>query len=230
VAFTGALLIAVFFGGPSSAGAAGNADAAQACKQGGYATLQGTDGTRFDNTGDCVAYVARGGVITGVSTACAFTGGTSGCVELDSVVAFIGTPGALGSTWTSLSGMFSFAPITSWEPLTTVTVSGSGTWTTSGGSSGTWTATSRSSIYPTDFFADGVGFTTCSAADTRRVGVHFDLAGGGLPADAVMEIGIRVGTTGTNFVQYQAFSATPTGEPFGIHTTAPPLTGVTIRC
>lgn len=230
MAACGALVLAALLGAPFTVAAGSNADAAHACQQGGYATLQGSDGTRFDNTGDCVAYVAQGGVITGVATACAFVSGTSGCIELDAVVAYIGTPGSLGTSWTSLSGMLSFAPITSWEVGTAVTVGGSGTWATSTGRSGTWTATARSSIYPTTFFADGVGFTTCTAATTRNVGVHFDLAGGGLPSDAVMEVGIRVGTSGTNFLQFQGFSATPTGEPFGIHTTGPPLTGVTIRC
>ena len=209
---------------------AANADAAHACQQGGYADLQGTDGTLFKNTGECVAFVARGGVITGVSTGCAFTAGVSGCIELDDVVVYLGTSGATSADWTSLSGMFSFAPVTNWGPTTTVTVAGSGTWVTSTGLSGTWTATTRSSIYPTTFFDTGTSsFTTCAAADTRNVGVHFDLAGGGVPSGSAIEIGVRMATWGINFVQYQGFTTGASGEPFGIHTTTD-VSGVTVRC
>lgn len=207
----------------------GNSDAAHACQQGGYTTLQGTDGTRFTNTGQCVAFVARGGTITGISASCAYTPGVTGCIEFDNVLVYLGTDGAISTSWTSLSGMFSFAPVTSWSPTTLVTVTGSGTWLTSTGLAGTWTATTRSSIYPTTFFDSAtVTFTTCAAADTRSVGVHFDLAGGGLPANAAIEIGVRLATSGTNFVQYQGFTGM-SAEPAGIHTTTD-MSGVTLRC
>jgi hypothetical protein len=39
----------------------GNSDAAHACQQGGYLELFRTDGTGFDNAGECVSYAAHGG-------------------------------------------------------------------------------------------------------------------------------------------------------------------------
>lgn len=41
----------------------GNSDAAQACQQGGWQHLQGSDGTLFQNTGECVSYAAHGGTL-----------------------------------------------------------------------------------------------------------------------------------------------------------------------
>lgn len=41
----------------------GNSDAAKACQNGGYAGLQGADGTTFKNVGDCVSHAAKGGAI-----------------------------------------------------------------------------------------------------------------------------------------------------------------------
>ena len=35
--------------------AGGNADAAHACQQGGYASLLGSDGTTFQNAGECMS-------------------------------------------------------------------------------------------------------------------------------------------------------------------------------
>lgn len=58
--------------------AASNSDAAHACQQGGYLTLQGSDGTTFQNAGQCVSYAAKGGSIIGLS-ACVVTS-TSGCL------------------------------------------------------------------------------------------------------------------------------------------------------
>jgi hypothetical protein len=46
-----------------------------------------------------------------------------------------------------------------------------------------------------------------------------------------MQLQIRVATSGTNYVLYQGFSATPppAGEPLGIHQ-GTDVSGVTIRC
>jgi len=160
---------------------------------------------------------------------CPFTPGTSGCVALDGVVAYTGTTGS-GPNSTTLSGSFVFAPITDWNFFTNGTASGSGTWTSSTGTSGTWTAhdeTPTQVYYPR--FSDASGPTTCTLATTRYVGVELSLAGGGLASDAILSLEIRVATTGTNYVYYQAFSATPTGEPLGIHSGLD-VSGVTIRC
>jgi len=41
----------------------GNSEAAKACQGGGFQTMEGADGTAFTNAGECVSYVAKGGVI-----------------------------------------------------------------------------------------------------------------------------------------------------------------------
>ena len=41
----------------------GNSEAAKACQNGGHQTMEGADGTAFTNAGECVSYVAKGGVI-----------------------------------------------------------------------------------------------------------------------------------------------------------------------
>ena len=43
---------------------AGNSDAANACKQGGWQNLVRQDGKDFKNQGDCVSYAAKGGIPT----------------------------------------------------------------------------------------------------------------------------------------------------------------------
>jgi hypothetical protein len=158
---------------------------------------------------------------------CPFTPGTTGCVLLDSVVAYAG---GTGPAYTTLSGSFVFSPITTWDFFTGGAASGSGTWTSSTGTYGTWSAgneTNTQLYYPN--FSDGSGQTTCAAATVRYVGVELSLAGGGLASDAIMELQIRVATTGTNGIIYQAFSATPTGEPLGLHQ-GTDVSGVTIQC
>lgn len=211
--------------------AGGNVDAARACQQGGYLSLQGTDGTTFKNVGECVSHVARGGAITGVSTACTYTPGTSGCVEFDDVVLPIGGFGSPGATSTTLAGIFTFSPTTDWPVWVTgstaVSISGSGTWVTSTGLSGTWTATHTSSIYP-GTFSNTSGSSACGVAETRYVGVHFDVYKAGV-LDGEIELQLRDATTGTDFVQYQGFTTGPTGEPYGIHSTTN-VSGVTLRC
>jgi hypothetical protein len=49
--------------GTASAAPGGNSAAAHACQKGGYATLQGTDGTLFNNVGECVSFAAHGGTL-----------------------------------------------------------------------------------------------------------------------------------------------------------------------
>jgi len=57
-----------------SAGAAafdkgGNSDAAHACQQGGWQHLEGSDGTLFHNTGECVSFAAHGGTLVPIPQA-----------------------------------------------------------------------------------------------------------------------------------------------------------------
>ena len=222
------LSLALLVASPAGA-AGGRSDAAHACAQGGYETLQGTDGTRFENTGECVSFVARGGTITNVTTTCSYTAGTSGCFELDDVYVGLGSPGS-ASVGTTLAGMVTFAPVTSWEIPTTVSVSGSGTWLGTDGKSGTWTATARSSIYPSQFYIAGTfaTFTTCGLADTRTVGVHLDVYENDVHVGGI-ELGLRDATWGINYVIFQGFSVSPSGEPWGLHHTTS-VGGVTLRC
>jgi hypothetical protein len=80
----GALAVGLFVplvGGVHVTHAAGNSDAAHACQQGGYLSLQGSDGTTFANEGQCVSYVAHGGTIVGVN-ACTVTS-TTGCLTFN---------------------------------------------------------------------------------------------------------------------------------------------------
>lgn len=41
----------------------GNSEAAKACQNGGYSSLLGSNGEAFKNAGQCVSYVAKGGVL-----------------------------------------------------------------------------------------------------------------------------------------------------------------------
>jgi hypothetical protein len=68
--------------------AAGNADAAHACQQGGYATLTGISSggqtITFKNEGDCVSYAAHGGKFTTPIPTCTVTA-TTGCLTFNGV-------------------------------------------------------------------------------------------------------------------------------------------------
>jgi hypothetical protein len=59
----------------SSAASAGNgnSDAAHACKQGGYLSLEGSDDRTFANVGECVSYAAHGGELQPLEHAATFT-------------------------------------------------------------------------------------------------------------------------------------------------------------
>jgi hypothetical protein len=226
-----AVLVLAYAGVLAPAAVAGNVDAAHACQQGGYAGLRGTDGTLFKNTGDCVAFVAKGGFITNVSTDCSFVAGTSGCVELDNVRIYSGTFGNVDLTsWTSFSGMFTFAPASGYWGLyypgdTSVTITGSGTWTTSGSASGTWGATHQS-VQFNGQFADGSGLSTCAAATYRSITPHLDLSQGGT---VVGNVEMQILQAGNPGIFEQGYAVSPSGEPWGVHATST-LAGVTIRC
>ena len=231
-----ALLLAVAGGVVPVAAVSNSSDAAHACQQSGYTTLQGTDGTLFKNVGDCVAFVARGGTITGVSAGCTYTAGSTGCIEFNAVV----VPMIGGGTTTTLAGMFSF-PAADW-PLwvygsgNAAGITGSGTWTASTGATGTWTASHTSSIYAGRFYNYNGSTTTstpalCGAANTRYVGAHFDVYSSTnliVPIGA-LELQVRDATYGIDFVEYQGFTTSPSGEPWGPHVTSN-VSGVTVRC
>ncbi|HEU5422973.1 MAG TPA: hypothetical protein VFU72_05490, partial [Nitrolancea sp.] len=108
-----ALLVLTLVGLGSSALAApsGNADAAHLCQDGGYASLQGSDGTTFSNAGECVSYAAQGGTIVGIN-ACVVTS-TTGCLTLDNVTLQSGS--ANGDTMT-VTGSISFKTACPYTP------------------------------------------------------------------------------------------------------------------
>jgi hypothetical protein len=54
--------------GTASAAPAGNSPSAHACQKGGYATLEGTNGTLFSTVGACVSYAAHGGTLEAIPT------------------------------------------------------------------------------------------------------------------------------------------------------------------
>jgi hypothetical protein len=77
----------------------GNSDAAHACQQGGYLDLTRSDGSHFENAGDCVSYAAHGGQFP----ACVVTP-TSGCIVYDNQTFDWG-----GFATLTIDGAFSFS-------------------------------------------------------------------------------------------------------------------------
>lgn len=80
VIFAASCTAALIAAGTATAGG-GSSDAALQCQNGGYLTMQHSDGATFANAGDCASYFARAGA--GV---CSYTPGTSGCMTFDDVV------------------------------------------------------------------------------------------------------------------------------------------------
>lgn len=119
------------FVGHALADGGGNSDAAHACQQGGYSSLQQSNGTGFSNTGQCVSYAAHGGtlfapVVTVTSpitapgigqvsqpftvTGTGFHPSSTGTLTCS---ASWGSCGTWGTPTTNASGAFSFGP-TAW--------------------------------------------------------------------------------------------------------------------
>lgn len=157
--------------GPALAASGGNADAAHACQQTGYLSLFRADGTGFQNAGECTAYAARGGQFSSGISSCSPDPGISGCVSVNNLTIAEQYTG-LGTI--SLTGEFSFSPLTSCGAYTLPTVvpcgsaMGGGTYTVTGGTfnggtGGTFTVTR---MYGT-FFSDSTGAqSTCADAGT----------------------------------------------------------------
>jgi len=55
--------LGVVFAAGVALGSEGNSANAQLCQKGGFQALQRSDGSGFDNEGDCTSYAARGGVL-----------------------------------------------------------------------------------------------------------------------------------------------------------------------
>lgn len=226
-----ALAITTFVAGQIAIG--GNSDAAHACQQGGYASLQGSDGTLFKNAGECTAFAARGGTIVGIGATCSFVSGTTGCITLNDVAIRefdLSTFTYLSAATYTLTGSLTFSPIC--VTCGTPTALGGGTYAFAGAStsSGTWTVTGITSPIGINFFDASDTNTTCASATVRQVIVDVSLSdasnatiGGGW---IEMRLVTGGGTPTTNFVL--AFLTAPTIGGGFFYT--PDTSGVTMAC
>jgi len=231
VACTVALAILTLVAGQIAV--AGNSDAAHACQQGGYLSLQGSDGTLFKNAGECTAFVAHGGTIGGISAACSFVSGVSGCITFNGVAITeydLNTHTYLSGATYTLTGSITFSPIcVTCAP--SPSASGGGTYTFAGSSSasGSWEATSIYTPIGINFFDSSGANANCSGATVQQVTFNLSLKdaanttiGGGWVEVRVVAGG---GTPTTNFVL--AFLS---GAPAGGFFYTPNTTGVTFAC
>jgi hypothetical protein len=87
-----AAAVALLVGALPALAGGGNSDAAHACQKDGYLNYTRADGTPFKNTGDCVSYVAHGGVlkpvvvknVTSISTSLFKSSISAGSTDYDS--------------------------------------------------------------------------------------------------------------------------------------------------
>jgi hypothetical protein len=155
----------------------GNSDAAHACQQGGYLSLQGSDGTLFKNAGECTAFAAHGGTIIGITAACSFVPGQSGCITFNGVAIRefdITTRTYLSNATYTLTGSMTFSPI---YIGSAPTAAGGGTYSFAGTTSfaGSWVATGITSPIGINFLDASGGNTTCALATARQVIVDVSL-------------------------------------------------------
>lgn len=96
---------------PAAFADGGVSEAAHQCRDGGYATLYGTGGVRFESVGACVSYAARGGEFVSVSLK-AVPGGVVFPIETGAYpVTITGTgllPGSIVKLWISGPGASDF--------------------------------------------------------------------------------------------------------------------------
>ncbi|MBI2763594.1 MAG: hypothetical protein HYX54_07585 [Chloroflexi bacterium] len=216
---------------------AGNTDAAHACQQAGYLTLTRSDGTGFKNAGECTSYAARGGQITGIGAACTATA-TTGCIVLDSVTiraASLNPITYLSATTYTLSGTMTFTPTcqlgTAGCDYSTVTITGSGTFSASDGTStlgtGTWVA-SYSSPDPYSFTDASFSSTSCASAAIQMVTARLALTWPTGSGGAWVEVRLDSSATGPTKTFVLGYF-TATGLPGGFFHTAD-VNGVTLGC
>jgi hypothetical protein len=205
--------------------AAGNSDAAHMCQNGGYLTLEGSDGTAFKNAGQCTSFAASGGIIVGIP-ACSVVPGTSGCQTLTNVSASYFFDPSLGTI--TVSGVYSFAPTASNCNPCSGAASGGGTYTLSAGStfnggaaSGTFSVTGTASAnYATD--ASFTTEMTCPLAGVVGVSVNVIFTSATGTTSAILHV--TEGSVGTPFVQIQSAIGT---FPLFLHAFP---SGVTYSC
>jgi hypothetical protein len=210
--------------------AAGNRDAAHACQDGGYASLQGSDGRTFRNAGECSAYAARGGVISTVSSACAVTA-TSGCIDYRGVVATEFDSGVFGTRAYTMSGILSFNFVcgTPCGAPTTSDADGGGQLVYSG-STYTWSVTHLdNSAINLNFRDAGGAVTSCNAAALRFVIVDVEILDSSSTVIGGGWLATRYDTTSSallaNYVNLNI-----AGAPAGGNFVQAGLAGVTITC
>jgi len=242
-ALAACLVLASALASPAAAPApvkAGNADAAHACQQGGYLSLRRSDGTAFKNAGECTSYAAQGGIITGVGSACAPTA-NSGCIVLDTVTirqATISPPTVtyISSTTYTLSGTIIFSPtcqiLTAGCDWSTITITGSGTFSSSDGTStlatGTWTASFGGQGDPYSFTDASFNNTSCASAVIQMVTARLALVSPTGSGGAFVEVRLDSGSTGPLKNMVLGNFYTP-GLPDGDFHTADVI-GVTLTC
>ena len=219
---------------------AGNADAAHACQNGGYASLTDEAGNPFKNAGQCTAHAARGGDIIGAGPACSFAP-NNGCVVLDDVAiteaTFSGGVYTYGTDTYTLAGTMTFTPTC--QNGTTgcsyahpnVVITGTGTFSVAGSTtaSGTWTVAYLGAPSPYSFTDGSFAATTCATAQIRSIQVWMYLTSTG-SATGGGWLQVRTDATDSgptkDFVRGD-FSSGPL--PTGTFHTGN-MTGVTISC
>lgn len=214
----------------TGAAAGDNRDAAHACQDGGYATLQGSDGRLFKNAGECSAYAARGGTIENVTSACAVTS-ASGCIDYRGVIAteYFGG-GSFGARVYTMSGVLSFNFVcgTPCGAPTPPDADGGGQLIFNGVTY-TWSVTHLNNVIGTVFLDSAGANTSCSSAVVRQVIVDFELYDSSSQLVGGGWIETRSDTTssafGRNFVELN-IAAGPAGGDFF----QDGLAGVTITC
>jgi hypothetical protein len=209
--------------------AGGNRDAAHQCQDGGYATLQGSDGRTFKNAGECSAYAARGGTIANIGSACAVTA-TSGCVDYRGVIVTEFNGGVFGSRAYTMSGILSFNFLcgTPCGAPTPPDADGGGQVVING-STYTWSVTHLNNAIGTVFLDAGGGNTSCASAVVRQVIVDFELFDSASTLVGGGWIETRSDTSssalGRNFVDLNLVAGAAGGNFF-----QDGLAGVTITC
>jgi len=98
-----------------------NSDAADACRNGGYASLNRTDGSSFNNVGECVSYGAHGGSFGPAITSFELNGNS--CFTGHYTAVFSGGTGTVNGTAVTSGVQFS---VPNAGPQTLVVTSSSG--------------------------------------------------------------------------------------------------------
>jgi hypothetical protein len=160
-----------------------NSDAAHACQQDGYLSLHRSDGSGFENAGECVSYAAQGGQFQTPIPPCTVDPANNvGCLTLDNATIPLEstTSSLIGGSTLTLNAVYSVDTTYSGPfPLTNSLATGGGTYVIKDShghilDQGTLTANGgfqEGLVSAT--FADSDGhLTTCPAAAIRAVEIY----------------------------------------------------------